>query len=114
MKHFIFYVWVGLAWLLLWIFITATGHTETLVQQSLNEIWRVLYIVPVSLIFFEYSLPLIRKKRSHILLNLAAGIALIISHLILVSFGLYAWRLLGIQLHVYTVLRHVTLIPDSV
>lgn len=113
MKHFIFYVWVGLAWLLLWIFITATGHTETFVQQSLNEIWRVLYIVPVSFIFFEYSLPLIRKKRSHILFNLVAGIVLIMFHLILVSFGLYAWRLLGIQLHVYTVLRYVTLIPDS-
>jgi len=31
----------------------------------------------------------------------------------LVSFGLYGWRYLGIQLHIYTSLRQTTLIPDE-
>ena len=113
MKHFTFYIWVGLAWLLLWIFNSATSHSDTFIQQSLNEIWRAIYIVPVTFIFFEYSLPFMRKKRSGILYNILWGILLVTFHLVLVSFGLYAWRYLGIQLHIYTTLRHVTLIPDS-
>lgn len=108
-----FYLWVGVAWLLLWIFSASLDNSETFIPQSLNEIWRVLYIVVVNFIFFEYSLPCIIKKRSSILFNILIGILLLSIQFILVSFGLYGWKYLGMQLHIFTSLRQVPLIPDS-
>ncbi|MFZ1678411.1 MAG: histidine kinase [Saprospiraceae bacterium] len=113
MKRFTFYIWVGAVWLLLWIFNSFINDTESFVPQSLNEIWRFFYIVVVNFIFFEYSLPFIRRKRSVILFNILIGILLITLQLILVSVGLYGWRCLGIQLHIYTSLRQVTIVPDE-
>ena len=111
--RFKFYLWVGALWLLLWIISSLINNSETFVLQSLNEIWRVVYIVIVNFILFEYSLPFIRKKRSIILSNILIGILLIALHLILVSLGLYGWRYLGILLHIYTSLRQATLRPDE-
>jgi sensor histidine kinase YesM len=112
-ERFKFYLWVGAVWLLLWIFNSFTNHSEVFAQQSLNEIWRVFYIVVTNFIFYEYSLPFILKKRSNILSNTLIGIFLIALQLILVSLGLYAWKSLGLQLHFYTSLRQVTLNPGG-
>lgn len=108
-KRFRFYMLTGAVWLLLWIFIRLINNPETFVLHALNEIWRVFYLVAVNFIFFEYSLPFIRKTRSNILFNILIGILLVSVHLMLVSFGLYGWTYLGIQLQVFTTLRHVTL-----
>lgn len=108
-----FYLWVGAIWLLLWIFNASLDNSETVVRQSLNETWRVIFIIAVNYIFFEYSLPFILKKRGRILFNILSGILLISIQFILVSFGLYVWKYLGMQLHIFTSLRQVPLIPDS-
>lgn len=108
-----FYAWVGILWLGLWVLNSFLNHPASFVQQSINETWRFVYIMVVNLIFFEYSLPLIRKKRPLILLNILIGIFLVSFHLLLVSFGLYGWRWLGLQLQIYTILRQTTLIPDG-
>jgi len=112
-QQFKFYLWVGTFWLLLWVFSASLNSSEIFVPQSLNEIWRVLYIVVVNFIFFEYSLPFIIKKRSSILFNILIGILLISIQFILVSFGLYGWKSLGQHLYIYTSLRQVTLNPDG-
>jgi two-component system, LytTR family, sensor kinase len=111
--RFQFYIWVGLIWLGLWIFNSFLNQPATFAQQSLNEVWRFFYIVGVNIIFFEYSLPFIRKKRSMILFNILTGILLVSIHLLLISFGMYGWRWLGLQLDIYTALRQVSLLPDS-
>jgi len=108
-----FYLWVGAVWLLLWIFSASLNNPATFAAQSLNEIWRFFYIVVANLIFFEYSLPFILKKRSIILFNILIGILLIALQFILVSLGLYGWKYLGMQLHIYTSLRQVTLSPGG-
>lgn len=113
MKNFKFYLCVGAGWLMLWVFSALLNNTETFVPQSLNEIWRFFYIVAANLIFFEYSLPFILKKRSIIFFNILIGILLISIQFILISFGLYGWKYLGMQLHIFTSFRQVTLIPNS-
>lgn len=107
-----FYLWVGAVWLLLWIFSASLNNSETFIPQSLNEIWRAIYIVVVNFIFFEYSIPLIAKKRTNILFNILIGLLMISIQFLLVSFGLFGWKYLGMQLHIFTSLRQVTLIPD--
>ncbi len=111
-KRFQFYLCIGAFWLLLWLF-SFINHSETFVVQSLNETWKVVYFVIVNFIFFEYSLPIIINKRSNILFNILIGIFLIAIHLMLISFGLYAWNNLGIKLHFYTQLRHSFLLPNG-
>lgn len=112
-KRFQFYLWVGAAWLFLWIFNASLGSTGTFIYQSVNESWRVIFLIGANFIFFEYCLPFIAKKRSNILLNVFIGVFLVAAQFILVSFGMYAWKSLGVQLHVFTQLRHVTIIPDN-
>lgn len=112
-KELPFYLWVGAVWLLFWIFVASLNNSETFVAQSMNEIWRVIYVVVANFIFFEYSLPFIIKKRSSILFNILIAILLIMIQFILVSFGLFGWKYLGMQLHIFTSLREVTLIPNS-
>src|SRR6185503_14737353 len=79
-----------------------------------NEIWRNVYLVVANFIFFEYSLPFIRKKRKSILFNILIGIFLVWIQFMFLSFGLYAWRYVGIHLHIYTSLRQSTSIMDGV
>ncbi|MGZ3837505.1 MAG: sensor histidine kinase [Flavisolibacter sp.] len=45
------------------------------------------------------------QKRKFILYNIFLGIVLLWVHLLLYSYGSYAWRLFGVQLHVYTPLK---------
>ncbi len=100
-----FYLWTGLAWTILWLVNYLTTKTDTFLVRIPNEIWRNTYLIPVNFIFFEYAAPFIRKKRRTILFNILIAILLLWAFMILLSFGLYAWRALGIELHIYTALR---------
>jgi two-component system LytT family sensor kinase len=113
MKNIAFYLWVGLAWLVFWIGNTAINTPEIFFRQSINEIWRSIYLVIVNYIFFEYSLPYIRRKRRVLFANIVFGVLLVTLQLILLSFGLYAWKQLGLALDIFTPFRHVTLQPAS-
>lgn len=113
MKNKAFYLWVGLAWLVLLIGNTAISTPGIFIQQSINEIWRFIYLVIVNYIFFEYSLPYIRKKGRMLFISIGIAALLISLQLMLLSFGLYAWKTLGMALDIFTSYRHVTLSPPS-
>lgn len=108
-----FYFLTGGAWLLLWIIYNFFNHPRTFGVHTLNDVWHMPYIILINFIFFEYSLPVIRKKRTSILYNFVAVILLLSLHLILLSFGLYGWTQLGILLHIYTPLREINLAPGG-
>jgi two-component system, LytTR family, sensor kinase len=95
-KQFRFYLWIGLAYLLLWLFVDLVSETETFLPRSVNEIWRVVYIIAINYLFFEFTLP--RLSRNKIL----RSFFLIAFTIFLYSYGLYAWRAFGISVHIYT------------
>jgi two-component system, LytTR family, sensor kinase len=101
-KRFIFYVWVGLAYLLLWLLSDLTHYPDRPTARIVNNIWRAVYIVVVNFIFFEYTVPFVLKKRSYLIYNILLGILTFWIHLMFWSYGLYGWRLLGIELYIYT------------
>jgi LytS/YehU family sensor histidine kinase len=70
-----------------------------------NNLWAVAYLIVVNFILFEYTVPFVLRKRKTIIYNILVGIFLLWVHMMLYSFGSYAWRLLGIQLQVYTPLK---------
>ena len=100
-----FYLLVGLTWIFLWLFVYWVKDTETFFVRIPNEIWRDVYLVVVNLIFFEYAWPFITKKRKYLFYNIIIGLLFFWIQMMLLSFGLYAWRQLGIELHIYTSLR---------
>lgn len=100
-KRLQLYLWLGLAYLLLWLFIDLLSTPETFFKRVINNIWLISYLTVVNFILFEYTLPYIKLHWKRILL----APFLIWAHLMLYSFGLYAWRHIGIQLGIYFQLR---------
>ena len=103
-NRFKFYIWVGAAYLLLWLFIDLANYTGPLYAEIFNNIWRFIYIVVINYIFFEFTLPFIKRKKKFIIYNILLFLFVLWLQLMVGSFGLYAWRLIGIQLHIYTAL----------
>jgi two-component system LytT family sensor kinase len=61
-----------------------------------------VYVIVLNFILFEFSIPFVLRKRKTIFYNILLGILLLWVYMMLYSYGAYLWRLLGIQLHIYT------------
>ncbi len=101
-KRFTFYLKMAGAYLLLVTWSDTSTFDSTFLQAFLNNVWRAVYIVVINFIFFEYTIAFILRKRSSIILNILLGILFFFIYVLLWSFGLYAWRFLGVALHIYT------------
>src|SRR5215213_10900045 len=100
-----FYLWLGLGFYFFGLFNTLSTYPDRFVASAFNNLWGALYLIPVNFILFEYTVPFVLKKRRLILYNILLGILFLFVHMMLYSYGSYAWRLLGIQLHIYTAMR---------
>jgi two-component system LytT family sensor kinase len=100
-ERFKLYLKIGAAYLLLWLFGDLFSEPETFLKKVVNNIWLVSYLVVVNFILFEYTLPFIKLTWKRIL----AVPFLLFAHMMLYSFGFYAWRNIGIELHIYYQLR---------
>jgi two-component system LytT family sensor kinase len=101
-KRFTFYCWIGLAYLLLWIWHDISTFDATFLQALLNNTWRAPYIIMVNLAFFEYALPFIFRKTRWFVYSIFLGLLLLFVFMIIWSYGLYVWRSLGVKLNIYT------------
>jgi len=102
LKRFIFYGWIGVPYAFLWIWHDMSSFEPTFLQALLNNLWRSVYIVVINYVFFEYALAFIVKKRRWIVYNVFLGIVLLFVFMIIWSYGIYAWRSLGVALNIYT------------
>jgi len=100
-----FYLWVGLGYFLVGLLNTLGKYPDRFFPVVFNNLWGVIYVIPINFIFFEYSIPFVLRKRRFIIYNILLGISLLWVHVIFWSYVSYAWRLLGIQLHIYTPLK---------
>jgi len=107
-KQFGFYLWVGLVYLMIWLFGESIMYPETIGPRTANNIWRAIYIIVVNYIFFEKLLPQISRK------NILKSFFILGVQFLLYSFGLFAWRFVGIQLHIYTSLKSHSALIDGV
>lgn len=99
-ERFKLYLKIGLAFLALQLFINLVSSPDSFFKRALNDFWLISYLVIANFILFEYTFPFIKITWKRLL----ATPFLLFTHIIFYSFGLYAWRLIGIGLHVYTVL----------
>jgi sensor histidine kinase YesM len=96
------YLWIGLAFSFVYLFYDMHRYDATFLQLVGNNLWRTSYIIVHNFILFEYTVPFVLKKRRYIIYNVLLAILFLQIHMMLWSLGLYAWRLLGTVLHVYT------------
>jgi two-component system, LytTR family, sensor kinase len=100
------YLWIGAAFLFLWLFGDLVSNPETFFKRAINNIWLVAYLLALNFVLYEYALPFIKLQWDRILL----APLLLFAMFILVSFGFYGWRSIGVGLHIYFPLRdHVNI-----
>ncbi|HUS03699.1 MAG TPA: histidine kinase [Chitinophagaceae bacterium] len=101
-KRFMFYVWLGLPFMFLMTLHEMSNFEVPFVQPLLNNLWRVMYLIVVNFIFFEYVVSFVLQKRRYIVFNILLGIMFLWIFMMIWSFGLYTWRSLGVALNIYT------------
>src|SRR5688572_5735773 len=101
-KRVKFYLWVGLVYLIIWVLHNASNYPGNFFPLLFNNIWRIAYIIVLNFLFFEYTVPFVLRKRHYIIYNILLGILVLWIFIMLWSFGLYAWRAIGIGLNIYT------------
>ena len=110
-RRFTFYLWVGLAYLMLWVLVEWGGHGEWESHPGmfgtilLNEIWRTSYIIVVNYILFEYSVQAILRRRKYLLINIVLALVLFFAHLFLYTIMLYVWKTIGAGMGIYNEFR---------
>ena len=101
-KLFTFYLLLALAFGTLWTIHDLSKFPFTLMEGILNNVWRLGYVVILHFIFLEYTVPFVLRKRKYIVYNILLAFPILFFYCILWSYGLYTWRNLGINLHIYT------------
>lgn len=104
-KQVRFYLWMALGYFFLGVLTIMDDYPDRFFAVVFNNVWAVAYVTVLNFILFEYSVPFVLQERKTIMLNILIGIPLLFIHLMLYSYGSYAWRQLGIQLHVFTALK---------
>lgn len=96
------YLWIALAFCVMWSFHDLSTFPFSFFEALLNNFWRVIYIIVIDFLFFEYTVPFVIGKRKYIVYNILLVIPILFLYMILWSFGLASWRSLGIGINVYT------------
>src|SRR5215217_3629603 len=113
-RRFKFYLWVGLVYMFFWLMFDLAKYPGTFIERFFNNIWRTIYIIAINFMFWEYILSFVLRKRKYLLYNILLGLLALWVQMMLCSFGLFVWRLIGVQLHVYTPLRAFKSIEEGV
>jgi len=107
-KRFRFYAWVGLAFSVMGSLYYLSILPEKFLEAAVNNVWAASYVTVLNYILFEYTLPKLSNKKFF------ESLLRILVHIFLYSWGLYLWRYIGIQLHIYTALGVPTTVSHSV
>jgi hypothetical protein len=100
-QRFKIYIWIGVCYLTLHLIAELVQNPETFYPRFFNNIWLVLYLIPINYIMFDHALPFIKLEWRRILI----APFLLFGMLMLYSFGFFAWRQIGIAVNFYTSLK---------
>jgi sensor histidine kinase YesM len=99
------YGWLALGYFLMGSFTMIGKYPDRFFAVVVNNFWGVIYVAVVTYFLFEYTNPYLLKKRKSFFYNILIAIPVLFFYMILYSYGSYLWRLLGIELHIYTPLK---------
>ncbi len=96
------YIWTTMIFFFISFGNSIVKYPDSFFAVLFNNLWRLVYVIVLNFMLFEYSIPFVLRKRKNIIYNIFPGILLLLLYLMLFSYGAHLWRLLGIQLHIYT------------
>ena len=96
------YIWAVPVFFIITFGHSLSNYTGNFIALLFNNLWNIIYVIVLNFILFEYSVPFVFRKRKILIYNILIGILLLFLYMMLYSYGAHAWRLLGIQLHIYT------------
>jgi two-component system, LytTR family, sensor kinase len=99
--RFKIYLYIGVVYIALWSFGELVNYPETFLKRTWNNIWLVAYLVVLNYILFER----VRRYLGFTWKKILIGPVLLWAMLMLYSFGFFAWRAIGIGLHLYFPLK---------
>ena len=108
------YLWLALAYFILWMMYDYHVGKDHIFERFINNIWRLIYVVVINFVFIEFVFPFVRRKRRYLLYNILLWLLAIWAVLMLQSFGLFAWRGMGMALHIYTPLKTFSTTEEGV
>jgi two-component system LytT family sensor kinase len=100
-KRIIFYVCVGIVYISLWAFSHISKYPGQVFELFMNNVWRGIYVTIINYLFFEYAIPFVLRKRRFFIYNFLLGVLMLWVYMMLWSYGLHAWRLMGIAFGIY-------------
>jgi two-component system, LytTR family, sensor kinase len=109
-KRFSFYIWLGLGYLALWLFSDLVHRDGYFPSRIVNNIWLVSYLVVINYILFEFTIPFMKLTWIRVIVSAV----LVFMHFLLYSLGLYFWRYIGIESHIYTEIKKHPSIEEGV
>lgn len=112
-QRFKLYLAIGGAFTLLWLFGHLVSDPDRVHIRLANELWRNAYLLIIIFIFYEKAWPSVLRKRRFLLYNIGLGLLVLWAMMMLLSFGLYAWRQAGVGIGVYTPLREDKSIEEA-
>lgn len=108
-----FYLWMALAFIFIGIMNMTGEYPGEFFHIVLNNIWAIIYLAVLNFALFEYSIPIVLRKRKIIVLNILTGFLLLFIHAMLYSYGSYLWRIIGIGTGLYTPLAKYATTDDA-
>ena len=97
-ERFKLHTWIGVAYLSLWLFgDLISSPANEFPKRIINNFWLCSYLVVLNFILYEYIVPFIKITWKRLLV----APFLLFAHSLMYSFGIYAWRHILIQLHLY-------------
>jgi two-component system, LytTR family, sensor kinase len=101
-EQLILYLSVTIVYMVLWIHTDLARYPGKFTVSLLNNLWQVVYVVGVNMLYFEYVLPYVTSRKAYRLITIVSSVVV---HLIVFGIGLYAWRALGTIMNIYEPLR---------
>ena len=89
------YGWITLAYAVISVCHNLMQDDGSTGARCIDDGWRLLFVVPVNYLFFEYTFPGLSWKR------FGRGLLVILGYIFLFSGGLYIWRQLGVAMGFY-------------
>ena len=108
-RQLLFYLLIGIVFMIMWIIgVKHSRPEEEFFSRSINYLWFTVYVTALNFIVFEYIAPQLSWRKW------IRAIMILFTLMMLYSFGLYAWRQIGIGLHLYTSYRIFEKAADGV
>ncbi|RYY95216.1 MAG: histidine kinase [Chitinophagaceae bacterium] len=107
-QRFSLYLRIAGAWTVFWIFLDVMDGKGSFRAFLPNELWRTAFLLALHLTVFEYGVPWLSKRRMFLPLQVLLALLLLLAVSLLLSFGVWGWRQLGVAIGIYTEVKTFT------